>query len=251
MRVSSLPAYLYKSTMPNLCQVDKRSDFLSKSPNPYCGPVAISNALIYLARNGFPMIISPMGKLSTLQAQFKLIELLAKYMNTTKPRGTDPLDLISGLEKYIRERGYRTSISSRGFLEDVKGDRDKYYDSSNIPTPRWIMKGAIEDSNVVLNIGYYKRKGKGNDYKRSNGHYVTVAGFKSTKDELIIHDPGPGRALANSKLVKISQGTLLEESEEERPASGYYACRDINENEEIGKYLDVIDGGIVFRVCIK
>ena len=203
MRVNQLPAYLYKSTMPNLCQVDKRSGFLCKSPNPYCGPVAVSNALVYLARNGFPMIISPMGKLSLLTAQYKLVELLVKYINTTKSDGTYPLDLINGLEKYIRERGYRISISFKGFSENPEED-ERYYDASKIPSLQWIMKGAIGDSNVILNIGYYKyKKSRELKYERNGGHYATVAGFKSTKDELIIHDPDPDRALANSRLIRI------------------------------------------------
>ena len=117
---------------PDFCQCDKRYGSLPKEGKPYCGPTALSNVLVYLDRQGFLNLL--LQEDPTAQNQFNLIKLLGskKYLNTSPKAGTEPIDLMRVLEKYVKEKGYETSIKWKGW---TKGGS---YTTGAIPDSIWL-----------------------------------------------------------------------------------------------------------------
>jgi len=244
MRAVSLPPYLYKSTMPNIYQRDKQSKILRENGSRWCGPAAISNALVYLAKRYFQMLVPPIGNMSELEAQAKLIETLATHMKTNDEGGTDPLNLVEGLEKYVKDRGYKTKVEWKG--------KSKVRET-NPPTPMWIMRGTVGTSNAVLNIGGYEFNQKRREYKRLDGHYLTVAGFSSVSSKLVTHDSALGgtKGIKDCNLEKIDNGNFAKD--------GNTRTQSVEEFYKLhGVYLPdakmdfaIIDGAVIFEVAKK
>jgi hypothetical protein len=268
MHINSLPTYYYKASMPNLCQRDAKSKQLKEHGEVYCGPTSVANAIIWLAKYHFSMLIPPSGNLSDHEAALKIIETLGEYMKTNED-GTEIIDTMEGLEKYIRDRGYNVHIEWKG-IEDG-GD----YDKGKIPYQDWIKKGTIGPSNAILSIGLYNHEKE--HYDLVEGHFVTAGGFKhiavplnpqnallednstSTDNtcippsQLIIHDPYPqSHAPDFCDLLYIPQGkditceeNVTQPAHEYNEISGIYICE---EDRQAGANSTVIDGGFVFTV---
>lgn len=236
--------------IPDFCQGDKRYGILPEQGKPYCGPTAVSNLLIYLDKNGFVKILET--DRPDNQDQFKLIQLLgsAKYMNTKINSGTEPLDLMKGLEKYIREKEYDISIKWKGW---TNGSR---YFIGKIPDKDWIINETVQRSNLVLHLGWYKFDPDKNFYKRIGGHFVTVAGIKGTDgwQKLIIHDPAIRSGIKPKNefcdLVPLDSGTLSEwDKYSPRSAKGYLKLEGIKIKEDAD--LAIIDGALAFKLFLK
>lgn len=244
MKTVSLPPYLYKSTMPNIYQRDRRSKTLKEDGSWWCGPAAISNTLVYLAKRYFQMLVPPTGNMSELEAQAKLIETLATYMKTNDKGGTDPLNLVEGLEKYVRERGYKIKTKWKG--------KSKVREEG-FPTPSWIMSGTIGTSNAVLNIGGYAFNQRRREYRRLDGHYLTVAGFNSANDTLIIHDTARGstKGIKDCTLGKIDGGNFAKYGDTPaQPAEEFYKLHGVHlPNAKMD--FAIIDSAVVFDVTKK
>ncbi|MBI1858059.1 MAG: hypothetical protein HYR97_02965 [Candidatus Melainabacteria bacterium] len=230
--------------MPNIYQRDKQSKILRENGSRWCGPAAISNTLVYLAKRYFQMLVPPIGNMSELEAQAKLIETLATHMKTNDEVGTDPINLVEGLEKYVRERGYKIKAKWRG---NPKAREE------NLPTPMWIMNGIIGTSNAVLNIGGYEFNQKRGEYRRLDGHYLTVAGFSLANSKLITHDTARGgkRGIKDCTLEKIDGDNFAKDHEiSAQPAEGFYKLHSIYlPNTKMD--FAIIDGAVVFEVAKK
>jgi hypothetical protein len=70
-------------SMPDFLQTDKDGEFV-KGGTRYCAPVAASNALIWLSRNGYPKL-APTGEVDK-EIQIQLIRTLAlpQFMDTER-----------------------------------------------------------------------------------------------------------------------------------------------------------------------
>ena len=148
--------------------------------------------------------------------QFELIKLLGstKYMNTNLTDGTSAIDLMSGLEKYLNDRGYEVSIKYHGRQGKELGNFGKYY-AGEILNPELIRNKILNDERMILRIGYYEHDKKEGTYKRLDGHYVTVVGFKeNSQDEVYVHDPskysGFEPKTETFKLVPINFGNIVQ-----------------------------------------
>ncbi len=250
MKITSLPFYVYKSSMPNICQVDPQIKTLKENGRLWCGPVAASNALFHLAKKHFQMLIPPMGKSSELEAQTKLVEQLVEYMQTNDSTGTETADLLMGLEKYIRERGYKARTSWEGW------DMGKNCPIGKPPSISNAMQGLIGTSNTILQIGWYKPTLTKVAYRRVGGHYVNATGFirKELNNEFIIHDPSP-RSKQVPKHCTPNQISdeivcLLEKSKK-TDASEYNELEGIDINKNKGASIAVLDGIGIFKVFRK
>ena len=229
--------------MPDFCQGDKRYGKLPDDGSSYCGPVALSNILIYLDRTNCPDLI-PGEKLSK-RDQFTLIKLLGskKYIQTSPKTGTEPLALMRGLIKYASNKGYKISIKWKGWHDG------RNYSTGEIPDQNWIA-GEIKDfSNAILHIGWYKYDVKKDFYKRIGGHYVSVVRIKD--DKIIIHDPsirsGIGPKDEYCRFVPIKSGTLSKwHKYKARPAKGYSKIEGLKIKE--GADVAIVDGAIVFSL---
>ena len=73
-----------------------QTDPAARLPNggrAHCGPVSVSNSLMWLAENGFDKLVTSLP--DRRKAQFELARTLGskKYMNTNLKTGTGPLKL--------------------------------------------------------------------------------------------------------------------------------------------------------------
>lgn len=224
-------------------------DFYQRNPKlpdggiSHCGPTATSNVLVFLDTNGFPNMLKQ--EEPTSGDQLELINLLSskEYMNTVY-WGTVPNELMSGLEKYVKEKGYKIRIKWVGL------DGDKYTVSTSPPTPVWLKREFQNSSHTILRLGYYQKFSDGN-YYRAGGHYVTVVGFKSP-NRIYVHDPGfdSGKEPKTElyKLVLYTKGNLKGWYGEE--ALKGKACYKLERIDTKGRddYLTVLDGALAFKV---
>ena len=204
-RGASLPPYLYKSSMPNLCQTDNRSKTLREGELVYCVPVAVSNILIHLAKQHFRFIVPALGKLDETEAQLKLVDELAKLMGTTDENGTEYEGMEEGLERYVRDRGYKIKFFSQIY------EKQTDFNPKVISSPSEIMPYVVGTSNALLYVDFAKFIPELKKYKHILFHGVALAGFVNNgTPELIIHDPSPAteREPRRCRLFPIQDGTL-------------------------------------------
>ena len=228
--------------IPDFCQGNSRYGILPNGGKPYCGPTAISNILVYLDKNGFPNLIEKENP--TSQDQFNLIKLLgARYTKTSLESGTEPINLMKGLEKYVKEKGYDISIQWKGWTNGGK------YSIGRIPEQEWINKVIGKFSYAILQVGWYKYDPKNEFYERIGGHYVTGVDIKN--NGIIIHDPSLRSGIeSKDELCKFSQiksGKLSGwEKYKERNATGYLKLEGIKVKEcaDIG----IVDGAFIFKI---
>lgn len=238
-----------KKEMPDFCQSDKRFGEIPGNGKTYCGPTAVSNILMYLDKNGFNNLVENTSDI--YKDQVNLIKLLGSqnYMKTDIKNGTEPYELMKGLEKYIQDKRYDIKINYRGWMHGGEFIIDRH------PSPQWIVNEIKNSSNAILHIGWYKYDKEKDYYKRVSGHFVTIKNFtgKDTDQDLkiYIHDPALRSGINSSseecKLVLINSGKLSSwENYHERPAKGYYKLDGIKikENADFG----IIDGIISFKI---
>lgn len=229
--------------IPDFCQGDKRYGNLPYKGEPYCGPTAVSNILVYLDKRDFLNLLpaeNPDGF-----AQFNLIRLLGteKYMNTMLKTGTEPIDLMYGLEKFVNEQGYKIKIKWRG--SHYGGN----YSIGEIPDIEWLHKELKENNFAILHIGWYTHNPQKDFYRRIGGHYVTVVGSKG--DGLIIHDPAVRSGTIPKDeyctFKKLKSGILSSwQSYKERPAIGYSKLEGIKVRKDAD--AAIVDGVVVFKL---
>ena len=225
---------------PDFCQANTRYGTLPKSGASHCAPVSVSNLLIYLNKNGFYKFTNT--KNPTNQDQFKLIKELGNYMKTDIVSGTKPKNVVIGLEHFVRDKGYNIKVETMGW-------RSKKNRIDKIPNLEWIKKSSIENSNVILNIGWYKYNKKSNTYLRTNGHYVSVVGFN--RDFLFVHDPakrdGLSKKTLKCSLSSLEPNSVLKLKSGKKTSSKDYFrlnCLQIKK----GNDLAIIDGAIAFSI---
>lgn len=211
--VSPNPVDRSKQT-PDYLQTDPEGG-LPGNGRSYCGPSSASNALIYLARNGYPKLLPAAG--DSKAGQIELIKALAAdgLMSTVDGEGTGPGLICNGLKKYVESVGYQISrLEQQSWRSSPKAWPSKV----STPSMDWIKAGLAEpNSAVLLNIGWYKYDANKKAYNRDGGHWITLVGFGTkadgTPDEntLIVHDPSPTagqESLTQYSLLSPLQGVL-------------------------------------------
>jgi hypothetical protein len=231
---------------PDFCQTDQRYGKFPGHGDELCAPVALSNTLIWLNHHGFPNLIPK--EQSTKSEQADLIRLLCseEYMKTDLNEGTPPKRVISGLELFLKSRGYGCKIEQMGWRSSV-------HRIGNVPDENWMLRSCMGNSNIVINVGWYKSE---NDtYKRLNGHWVTLVGYKTAGDKrvLLIHDPGTGSG--NDKTTEALQIIPIPENRTLTPptgqpidANGYFQLKGIHLKR--GADTAIIDGAIAFEPTV-
>ena len=181
MQITNLPHWAYKRAMPSFSPVTFRSRLTPTLQASSCGPSSVANIVAYLSKNGCSRLIPPAGKYEEEYSYLRLIETLTKYMETRKS-GTRAINLIYGLEKYVRDRGYSISMEWTG--EHYTGK----YKQRSTPDLDWIMSKTLGPSNVILWLTFYKYNPRTGSLKNNSSHSVAVAGFNRAYSELFIHD---------------------------------------------------------------
>ena len=173
---------------PHFWQLDPRGGF-ANGGRDFCGPVAISDSLVYLAHHGFPELL-PAGEGDT--AQIALINLLASphYLGTDPDKGTGCGSVLKGIEKYVVANGYQcTTMEYKGLK--VLGRREEEFNIADRPDLDWMKRGILDPHGAVwLDVGWYSQMA-GGQWKRTGGHWVPMVGFDATDEyALLIHNPG-------------------------------------------------------------
>lgn len=179
---------------PDFCQTDPAGGFPDKGGD-FCGPVAVSNSLMYLAKNSFPKLL-PAEK-TEKEAQIELIHRLAskEYMDTVEKDGTSPPRLMAGVQRLAEDSGYKViRLEQQGWKEATA----QFPQGAEMPSLNWIKDGLSAKGGAVwLNVGWYKADAKTNEYRRIGGHWVTLVGYGKDRDgkedslTFMIHDPAP------------------------------------------------------------
>ncbi len=242
MKVGRLPYSIYKSTMPHLSLTGWLSTLPRSVQNSSCGPTAAANIIYYLATHNCCRLIPPQGDLTLTHVQTKLIDTLARYMDTYKD-GTGASDMIHGLENYVVNRGYNISIKWVG--EPYTGK----YKCGSVPTPNWIMRKTMNPYNTILWLGQYNHNEKKELYRRNKGHAVAVAGFNSVYNELLIHDSARYKAPVTCELYKLAPGRLTSKNTTKHSqASDFSELYEVYPYEHEESYINVIEGALSFKV---
>ncbi len=232
--------------MPDFCQGDERFGRLPTGGNTICGPVAVSNALLWLHGNGFPELIAVQRPSPRDQAA--LIGLLAsdQYMNASDVDGTSPKQIVAGLERFAADRDFQAKIETMGWRSTAKRIGGK-------PDLPWMLKSAMGESNLILNIGWYVYEKDRNVYQRTNGHYVTLAGFERLGQDVVlyVHDPavrdGLEKRTVTCRLRPLpEEATLRLKSGGSTSASGFFELHGVRVKR--GNDLAILDQAIAFTL---
>ncbi len=208
----------------NVSRLDSTPDFLQSDPTAKlpaggltaCGPVAASNALMWLARNGYPKLADDR---STVAGQARLTEALARQMKITVTQGTSVTRLTNGLADFLSGKGYKfKSIRYQGWEEHPR----EFSTGIEKPNIEFIKKAFDGKSCVLMLIGWYKHSTDSDQYRSFAQHWVTVVGYGKDKDGLpspnmlIIHDSAPrsGAVLSHDyvKVEPIMRGSFPKSS---------------------------------------
>jgi hypothetical protein len=200
---------------PDFCQTDKQGNFHDGGRN-FCGPVAVSNSLVWLAGQGYPELVD--ASVDSKKSQIELIRTLAStdYMQTADRDGTGPQRVMEGIYHYVTQRGYEFErLEFRGWIPVPR----QYNPDKSRATREAIDEAMAHPRGIaVVNIGWYTHDRATDTYTRHGGHWMTVTGAginaegQGDKEAVLLHDPSPrsGRSKAthHSRLVPLSSGQL-------------------------------------------
>lgn len=203
----------------------------------YCGPSAASNALIWLSLQGHQGLGSD---------QLKMVNVLgsAAYLDVDPQLGVGNSQMLYGLKKYVEDHGSQVEqLYYHGWRSAPKQFR-RGVDFIRLPA---LYQGLQKQGVVLINLGWYQKQG--NDYLRTGGHWVTLAGYLG--QDLIVFDPAPRNGKTKRahqvRLKVLKQGQFLGPYKGlPRPARGHYA---IHSGLNIGKAdLGVLDGAVFLQI---
>ncbi|MEW5820122.1 MAG: hypothetical protein AB1782_08005 [Cyanobacteriota bacterium] len=218
-----------------------------------CGPVAVSNAIMWLSKNGYP-------ELTNKKSQLEIIKELIVYLKTNAyDNGTTVSDMCNGLDKLVRDKGYKIkNLEYQGYWPC-----SRKYHSNKVPDLKQITEALKKKSLVVFNIGRYERSvnektGKVK-YDYDNGHYIVLTGFrkKGNNIELLINDSAKSskqvevlklKALSDGVLVPSEKATEITGLKKPQKARGY--------NEIVGgldyarkdNHIILLEGAIIMEL---
>lgn len=216
--------------VPDLTQTRVRDSAL-RDGQDFCAPVAVSNSLVYLARNGYPKLLD--NGPANESAQIALIRRLAspEFMRTSADGGTSKEGVVDGVGSYVTRRGYTIEhLSYRGI--EVYYQPEEPAPSESVALP-WLKARLAAGASIWLQIGWYHDEDQ--DFRKTGGHWVTLVGYGVDEagelDEacLVLHDPSPraGLEFANefARAERLESGRILGWGLPQ-PAQGFYRLSD-------------------------
>lgn len=228
-----------KST-PDFPQIQKE---LPGNGSQYCAPVSASNGLACLAKHGYPKLMP--------KDQLTLAKMLGSptFMNTSEKDGTGATSLIRGLLKYVQSCGYTGQVTYQGWRSV---DRRLARIIPGHAHALQIQKGLQGSTLALLNIGWYAKEGT--NYRRLGGHWVTLVGGETGKDEsIIIHDPSGRSPKGQHERVSVTQirrGTLTGKNKG-LPMTAVRAWElggELKINKRNGANTSVLDGAVLLKI---
>ena len=231
--------------IPDLTQTEVKGDAHGDGQQ-YCGPVAVSNSLSWLALQRRGGRDAPVDQ---HDQQLEMVRKLASpgYMNTSLEDGSGTSDILRGVDRLARELfdGY-ASLSYQGWRKHPRS----FSTGIEEPQLRWILDGVGDASAAWLNIGWYRYEAAKDEYHRFGGHWVTLVGFENNR--LVIHDPSPraGLAFANDFVAfrRLNTGRLTgSKAGLPRSARGFLVLTD-GLHQKRGADAAILDGVVVLHL---
>ncbi len=232
--------------LPDLTQTDPALG-VAGGGNSHCGPVAVSNGLVWLSQHGYPKLLpapaeaphdtdDSAGNDSAEQLHSRQLELVreisaAPFMGTSRWSGTGPVGVLRGLHRYVKRHGYRyTRLEYQGW----RGHQKAFGTGVRKPQLPWIAEALEQGGVAFLHVGWYKPVPRSKVLQRTGGHWLTVIGagvdehFRAAPNSLVLHDPAPyagdqpARVFATAR--ELTEGWLLGRgSRQAFSAKGYYS----------------------------
>lgn len=212
--------------MPDLTQTDPELG-VDGGGESWCGPVAVSNALMWLGEHGHETLI-PAGA-DARARQLALVRLLGsgRFMGTTSTGGTGTANLLVGLERYMRSTGwgYRR-LEYQGW----RGHPYRFSTRVKVPSLDFARAALDQGGVAVIHVGWYTQVRWHDAHRRHGGHWLTVTAVgvdaegRAVPDALVVNDPAPYAGTEPSRhfvrLERLDEGWLLAE-DGAFPAKGY------------------------------
>ncbi len=221
----------------------------------YCGPVAVSNSLVWLAKHGYPRL-APFDQPGPA-GQGALAALLGgpAYMKTSTSEGTGARAMAKGLSRYLKDHGVAAhQVRFRG-CDPVPA---AYSAGMRPPDLAWLKRGLAGHGAVWLKIGWYHHERATDTYSIFAGHWVTLVGYgqdahgRPDPAVLIIHDPAPrsGPALSHDyvRAMPMASGTVLAHGRvATHPTRGYHRLGG-GLRIKAGADAGILDGALVLTL---
>lgn len=212
--------------MPDLTQTDPELG-VDGGGESWCGPAAVSNALMWLAEQGretlVPAAADPRAR------QLELVRLLGsgRFMGTTATGGTGTANLLVGLERYLRSTGWSyRRLEYQGW----RGHPYRFSTRVKVPSLDFIREALEQGGVAVIHAGWYAPVRWHRAHRRHGGHWLTVTGVgidaegRAVPGGLVLNDPAPYAGMEPRRhfvrLEELETGWLLAE-DGAFPAKGY------------------------------
>lgn len=179
--------------VPDLTQSDPRLELPDEGAS-YCGPVAVSNGLAWLAGRGYPRLLPAAA--SEEGGQLALVQALSsrRYMGTSPIGGTGSLSLLRGLERWIGDAGY--------VIDELEYSGWRAHDARHASGLRTLdlsrLAASLEAGGIAwLHVGWYLAPTRWElAHQRRGGHWVSLVRVTVGDDpdgaaELWLNDPAP------------------------------------------------------------
>lgn len=175
-----------------------------------CGPVAVTNSLIRLQKNGYPKLSRDSDK---LQNNKNIITELSDYMGVLSRGYASTPHMLYGIDKYIKESGYE--------YKSLKS----YYNDYDLNT---IKKAVNRSSSIWVVLRWFEPNGDSKLKYAWTGHWFTLIGYEERDSKLFIYsnDPSPYAGDKSPNIFRIEKinSTLTDPSG--RDYNGYYELVD-------------------------
>jgi len=233
-----------ESLTPTFWQRDPDADFEDEG-KMHCAPTSVSDGLIYLSKAfGFKDLVPGTEQ---KKDQIKLIQELAEEFSTDPSiGGTNPDKVLTGLQSYVKSKGYELSKLEIMTWRTVSED-NKQFKKGTKPDLAWMRSAAnSKDTVVVFNFGWYRKDDDG--YARKGGHWVNVVG--GSGNGFTVHNPilQPEKQTENKSLeLTMLDDCVVSKDSGETNMNGYYEGNGsgLPHGESVTAILDAV---IVFSI---
>jgi hypothetical protein len=180
--------------MPDLTQTDPELNVVGGG-DAWCGPTAVSNALMWLSDKGMETLAPPGA--DPRARQLALVRALgsSSYMGTTPTGGTGPKNLLLGLHAYLRDTGWSYK---RMEYQGWRSHPVRFTTGEKAPKLEFLERALADGGVAVIHVGWYTpNKYGGNWYRRHGGHWLTVVGTRIDENAnpaantIVVNDPAP------------------------------------------------------------
>jgi len=235
-----------ESLTPTFWQRDPDADFEDEG-RMHCAPTSVSDGLIYLSKAfGFKDLVPGTEQ---KKDQIKLIQELAEEFSTDPSiGGTNPDKVLTGLQSYVKSKGYELSKLEIMTWRSVSADNKKFKTGTK-PDIAWMRSAAnSKDTVVVFNFGWYHKTEDG--YTRKGGHWVAVVG--ASGNGFTVHNPIlPSEQQSEKKSVTLTlldDDFIVAKDSGEANMKGYYDGEGPGLPRRDAVEAAILDAVIVFSI---